>query len=133
MSDLIQTLRDLASLYADEDPNTPIDEFIVSQAATEIEKLQQRLAEAEKKISEWEAAPEWVKAGDGTLHGAIDYWQDRAHKAEQRLRWILKKCFVNRYAEVSLPCGMTLITDDEIQESIRLIDRAIELKERGEL
>ena len=99
----------------------------------ELKDLEQRLAEAEKKISEWEAAPEWVKAGDGTLHGAIDYWQDRAHKEEQRLRWILKKCFVNRYAEVSLPCGMTLITDDEIQESIRLIDRAIELKEKGEL
>lgn len=53
MSDLIQTLRDLAYLYANEDPNTPIDEFIVSQAATEIEKLQQRLAAAEAKIPHW--------------------------------------------------------------------------------
>lgn len=54
MSDLIQTLRDLASLYAEEDPNTPIDEFTVTQAATEIEKLQQQLAEANARIDELE-------------------------------------------------------------------------------
>lgn len=26
-----------------------------------------------------------IAAGDGTLHGAIDYWQDRARKAEEEL------------------------------------------------
>lgn len=48
------------------------------ETATEINALMDRLAEAEKKISEWEAAPDFVKAGDGTLHGAIDYWQNKA-------------------------------------------------------
>lgn len=43
-----------------------------------INKLEQRLDEAESKISEFEALPEWVKAGDGTLHGAIDHWQNKA-------------------------------------------------------
>ena len=28
---------------------------------------------------------EAIAAGDGTLHGAIDYWQERAFKAEARL------------------------------------------------
>lgn len=59
------------------------DEHI--DAVKECLTLNKRLAEAEKKISEWEAAPDWIKAGDGTLHGAIDYWQERASKAEQRL------------------------------------------------
>lgn len=26
--------------------------------------------------------PEWAQAGDGTLHGAIDHWAERATKAE---------------------------------------------------
>lgn len=56
MSDLIQTLRDLASLYAEEDPNTPIDEFTVTQAANEIEKLQQHLAEAEELKADFKKA-----------------------------------------------------------------------------
>ena len=28
---------------------------------------------------------EAIAAGDGTLHGALDYWQERALKAEARL------------------------------------------------
>jgi hypothetical protein len=32
------------------------------------------------------AEPDWVKAGDGTLHGAIDYWHERAEKAEEENR-----------------------------------------------
>lgn len=43
----------------------------------EITQLRQQLAEAEK--------PDWVKAGDNTLHGAIDHWQDRALRAEAKI------------------------------------------------
>ena len=46
--------------------------------ASDYETIKQRLAAAESKISEWEAAPDFVKAGDGTLHGAIDHWQNKA-------------------------------------------------------
>ena len=67
MSDLIQTLRDLAYLYANEDPNTPIDEFIVSQAATEIEKLQQRLAAAESELNRLRCAMNDEKVASGVL------------------------------------------------------------------
>lgn len=30
--------------------------------------------------------PDWVRVGDGTLHGAIDYWQDRAERAEAKIK-----------------------------------------------
>ena len=40
--------------------------------------LRERLAQS----SEMDEA---IAAGDGTLHGAIDYWQERAFKAEARL------------------------------------------------
>lgn len=29
--------------------------------------------------------PIWVQVGNNTLHGAIDYWQERALKAEKQL------------------------------------------------
>lgn len=32
-----------------------------------------------------EEQPMWVQVGDNTLHGAIDYWQERAIKAENQL------------------------------------------------
>lgn len=36
-------------------------------------------------IESAQADPEWIKAGDGTLHGAIDHWHARAERAEAEL------------------------------------------------
>lgn len=44
------------------------------------ESFHERLDEELSKV-----IPDFVEVGNNTLHGAIDYWQDRAHKAEQRL------------------------------------------------
>lgn len=50
------------------------------------ETFHERLEEDLNKIE-----PDFVRVGDGTLHGAIDYWQERAAKAEAEAklpRWI---------------------------------------------
>lgn len=39
------------------------------------------------------AAEHAIAAGDGTLHGAIDYWQDRATKAEANYAAMAKSAF----------------------------------------
>lgn len=45
------------------------------------EAFHERLEEDLGKIE-----PDWVRVGDGTLHGAIDYWQDRAERAEAKIK-----------------------------------------------
>lgn len=45
------------------------------------ETFHERLEEDLNKIE-----PDWVRVGDGTLHGAIDYWQERAAKAEAEVK-----------------------------------------------
>ena len=49
----------------------------IERKDAEIVELRQQLEDAEK--------PDWVKAGDNTLHGAIDHWQERALKAEAKV------------------------------------------------
>jgi hypothetical protein len=39
-----------------------------------IASLRTALAQQER------AEPDWIKVGDGTLHGAIDYWQEKANR-----------------------------------------------------
>lgn len=90
-----------------------------------IAELEQQLAEAEKKISEWEAAPDFVKAGDGTLHGAIDYWQERAAKAESRLNWVLNKAYITDSGGFFFFNGGSRPSKSDKETSIKNIDEAI--------
>lgn len=119
MSNLIQTLRDLASLYAEEDPNTPIDEFTVSQAATEIEKLQQQLAEANARIDELE-----------TKEALYDEHSDAVKKClalnkqlvatEKALRWVCDTYIVGHY-----------YSDDQRKEQLERTVRRVMAKANG--
>lgn len=45
--------------------------------------------------------------------------------ASERLDIILSKCFIRSGAAIALPCGYGKITDDDKQESIRQLDKAI--------
>lgn len=96
MSDLIQTLRDLASLYVKEDPNTPIDEFIVTQAATEIEKLQQQLAKAKARIAELEIKEFMYDEHSDAVKKCLALNKQLA-TTEKALRWVCDVYIVDDY------------------------------------
>ena len=85
------------------------------------ETFHERLEEDLGKIE-----PDFVRVGDGTLHGAIDYWQDRASKANARLDWLLSRVGVDRFGEVfETASGNKEESKHYIDEAIRYI-RGIE-------
>lgn len=94
MNDLVKQLKYIAQCIhiAVESPAaSQIGKSILS-AADEIERLKQENEELRGAcLSEaMQATPltphgQAIAAGDGTLHGAIDHWQERALKAEADL------------------------------------------------
>jgi chromosome segregation ATPase len=60
------------------DPTGSISDWM-AQAAAAITELRAENA----RLKHPTAADEAIAAGDGTLHGAIDYWQQRAERAER--------------------------------------------------
>lgn len=62
--------------------NMPLSDLIplLQQAADALAASTAPAQQAEPTMSDA------LAAGDGTLHGAIDYWQERALKAEEALK-----------------------------------------------
>lgn len=74
-----QRIREIGVAFTTGWDHRDRDEFIVRY--NDYATLARQLAEARNRIE----AAESIAAADGTLHGAIDYWQARAEQAEAQL------------------------------------------------
>ena len=61
------------------------NEKLIVQLTQELENTRSQYKKLQKRLGQYEARPEWIAAGDGTLHGAIDHWAERATKAEAKV------------------------------------------------
>jgi len=119
---LPQRMLDAMLAAAPQAPDAPAqDEAPVFHLRSYGDVTEQQLAEYVAQVAQATEAPQpkaiptmadGIGAGDGTLHGAIDYWQKRALAAEDRLRFELSELkgvhatnniLANRYLEMT--CG----------------------------
>lgn len=70
----------------------------------------------------------WYDAG---YEDALELSRETIRLLEKRLDYLLSRCFVNRFGEIALPTGCMVISREEKEASIALIDRAIEVREKG--
>lgn len=61
------------------------DDEVIYNLCEDIRVLKEDVFTLRAKVAEFECRPEWLAVGDGTLHGAIDHWAERATKAEAKL------------------------------------------------
>lgn len=105
---------------------------VLADADARAERQAARIAELEAQLERLaENYKTCCMVSDNLIHNAEDL-KDELKTANERLDTILSKCFIRNGAAIALPCGYGKITDDDKQESLRQLDKAIQSLEGKE-